>query len=204
MVDDHVLVRQAIGAMLAREGVDIIAEADNGLSAIELACALRPDIVLMDVAMPKMDGIVATHRIKRLVPGVRVLMLTSHVNERRAAEAISAGADGYALKQLGLDELMIALHSVENGKRYLGAGVNAEMVLGYLKGMRAGIGSNLSAREYQVVQMIAQGMSTAEISRALSIALKTADTHRSNAMRKLGVHNSAELVALAICRGIVE
>ena len=203
IAEDQLLVRQGLAALLKVEGIEIIGEAADGVVAVDMACSLRPDIVLMDLSMPVLDGVEATRRIKRVVPSVRVLILTIANCERRVAEALAAGADGYALKRLGRDELMAAIASVRAGRSYLGPGLNGDMVREYLDG---GDGGNvaLTAREREVLQLIARGLKNREIADTLTIAIKTVETHRTKIMQKLDLHNSAELAAYAIRRGLIE
>jgi DNA-binding NarL/FixJ family response regulator len=165
--------------------------------------SLCPDVVLMDVSMPLLDGVEATRRIKRAQPGVRVLILTVTNSEHRAADALAAGADGYALKKLGHEELMAAIGAVCAGKSYLGPGLNGDLVREYLKGCDSQ-GIKLTARESQVLLLIARGLKNREIADSLSIAIKTVETHRTKIMQKLDLHNSAELATYAIRRGLIE
>jgi len=204
IAEDHQLIRQALGALLLGEQVEIVGEAGDGLAAVDLAGAIQPDVVLMDIAMPKLDGVEATRRIKRLAPKVPVLMLTSTASERQAADALAAGADGYALKMLGREELMAALAQVRAGKTYLAPGLDATKVRDLVDELSFDQRVALTAREREVVRLIAQGMSNREIAGALNVAFKTADAHRTNAMQKLGVHNSAELATYAIRHGLIE
>lgn len=203
IAEDQLLVRQGLAALLKAEDVEIVGEAEDGSAAVEMAKTLRPDIVLMDLSMPVLDGVEATRKLKRTLPQVRVLILTIANCERRVAEALAAGADGYALKKLGHEELMAAIASVRAGKAYLGPGLNEQQVREYLDG---GETSNvaLTAREREVLLLIAQGLKNREIADTLSIAIKTVETHRTKIMQKLDLHNSAELAAYAIRRGLIE
>ncbi len=203
IAEDQLLVRQGLAALLKVEGIEIIGEAQDGVAAVDMACSLRPDIVLMDLSMPVLDGVEATRRIKRVVPSVRVLILTIANCERRVAEALAAGADGYALKRLGRDELMAAIASVRAGRSYLGPGLDGAVVREYLE-VGDGSHSALTAREREVLQLIARGLKNREIADALTIAIKTVETHRTKIMQKLDLHNSAELAAYAIRRGLIE
>ena len=203
IAEDQRLVRQGLAALLRVEGVEIIGEAEDGNAAVVMASTLRPDIVLMDLSMPELDGVEATRRIKRLAPGVRVLILTVANCERRVAEALAAGADGYALKRLGHDELMAAIASVRSGRNYLGPGLDAALVREY-RDFGEGVAPALTAREREVLRLIAQGLKNREIAEALAIAIKTVETHRTKIMQKLDLHNSAELAAYAIRRGLIE
>ena len=203
IAEDQQLVRQGLVALLAVDDVTIVGEAEDGKGAVEMARALSPDVVLMDLSMPLLDGVEATRRIKQVAPQVRVLVLTVANCERRVAEALAAGADGYALKKLGHGELMAAIMAVHAGKTYLGPGLSEELVKEHLEGADLG-GGALTARERQVLQLIARGLKNREIADELGIAIKTVETHRTKIMQKLDLHNSAELAAYAIRRGLIE
>ncbi|AVM73914.1 response regulator [Magnetospirillum gryphiswaldense] len=203
IAEDQLLVRQGLAALLKAENVEIIGEAEDGGSAVDMAKSLKPDIVLMDLSMPGLDGVEATRRLKRAAPQIRVLILTIANCERRVAEALAAGADGYALKRLGHEELMSAINSVRMGRQYLGPGLDVELVREHLDGGEANVPS-LTAREMEVLRLIAQGLKNREIADTLSIAIKTVETHRTKIMQKLDLHNSAELATYAIRRGLIE
>lgn len=203
IAEDQLLVRQGLAALLKAEDVQIIGEAEDGASAVEMAKSLKPDIVLMDLSMPGLDGVEATRRLKRAAPQIRVLILTIANCERRVAEALAAGADGYALKRLGHEELMAAINSVRMGRQYLGPGLDAALVREHLDGGEASVPA-LTARELEVLRLIAQGLKNREIAETLSIAIKTVETHRTKIMQKLDLHNSAELATYAIRRGLIE
>ncbi|WP_040475527.1 response regulator [Paramagnetospirillum caucaseum] len=203
IAEDQQLVRQGLVALLAVDDVSIVGEAEDGKGAIEMARTLSPDVVLMDLSMPELDGVEATRRIKQVAPQVRVLVLTVANCERRVAEALAAGADGYALKKLGHAELMAAINAVCAGKTYLGPGLSEDLVKEYLEGSDMG-GGSLTAREREVLQLIARGHKNREIADDLGIAIKTVETHRTKIMQKLDLHNSAELAAYAIRRGLIE
>ncbi|KIL99871.1 DNA-binding response regulator LuxR family [Paramagnetospirillum magnetotacticum MS-1] len=203
IAEDQQLVRQGLVALLAVDDVTIVGEAEDGKVAIEMARTLTPDVVLMDLSMPELDGVEATRRIKQVAPHVRVLVLTVANCERRVAEALTAGADGYALKKLGHGELMAAINAVCAGKTYLGPGLSEDLVKEYLEGSDLG-GGALTAREREVLQLIARGNKNREIADELGIAIKTVETHRTKIMQKLDLHNSAELAAYAIRRGLIE
>lgn len=203
IAEDQLLVRQGLAALLKAEDVQIVGEAEDGAAAVDMAKSLRPDIVLMDLSMPVLDGVEATRRLKRAAPQVRVLILTVANCERRVAEALAAGADGYALKRLGHEELMAAINSVRMGRQYLGPGLDVELVRDHLDGGDANVPA-LTARELEVLRLIAQGLKNREIADTLSIAIKTVETHRTKIMQKLDLHNSAELATYAIRRGLIE
>lgn len=203
IAEDQQLVRQGLAALLKAEDIEIVGEAEDGEAAVDMARSLRPDIVLMDLSMPVLDGVEATRRIKRVAPQIKVLILTVANCERRVAEALAAGADGYALKKLGHDELLAAITAVRSGKHYLGPGLNEEAVREYLDGADT-VAVALTAREREVLRLIAQGLKNREIAETLSIAIKTVETHRTKIMQKLDLHNSAELATYAMRRGLIE
>ena len=203
IAEDQLLVRQGLAALLRAEDVEIVGEVEDGAAAVEMAKALKPDIVLMDLSMPGLDGVEATRRLKRAMPQIRVLILTVANCERRVAEALAAGADGYALKRLGHEELVAAIKSVRLGRQYLGPGLDAALVREHLDGGEASVPA-LTARELEVLRLIAQGLKNREIADTLSIAIKTVETHRTKIMQKLDLHNSAELATYAIRRGLIE
>ncbi len=204
IAEDQQLVRQGLVALLAVDDVTVVAEAEDGKGAVEMARALMPDVVLMDLSMPELDGVEATRRIKTVAPQIKVLVLTVANCERRVAEALAAGADGYALKKLGHGELMAAINAVCAGKTYLGPGLSEQLVKEYLEGNDAMGGGSLTGREREVLRLIAQGLKNREIADELGIAIKTVETHRTKIMQKLDLHNSAELAAYAIRRGLIE
>ena len=203
IAEDQELVRQGLVALLAVDDVTIVGEAQDGKGAVIMAQTLLPDVVLMDLSMPELDGVEATRRIKRQTPQVRVLVLTIANCEHRVAEALAAGADGYALKKLGHGELMAAINAVCAGKTYLGPGLSEELVKEYLEGSDSN-GASLTPREREVLRLIAQGQKNRVIADELGIAIKTVETHRTKIMQKLDLHNSAELAAYAIRRGLIE
>lgn len=203
IAEDQLLVRQGLAALLKAEDVLIVGEAEDGAAAVDMAKSLKPDIVLMDLSMPGVDGVEATRRLKRAAPQIRVLILTVANCERRVAEALAAGADGYALKRLGHEELMAAINSVRMGRQYLGPGLDVELVREHLDGGEVNVPA-LTARELEVLRLIAQGLKNREIADTLSIAIKTVETHRTKIMQKLDLHNSAELATYAIRRGLIE
>ena len=203
IAEDQQLIRQGLAALLVDEDIVIEGEASDGVDAVEMCLSLRPDLVLMDLAMPGLDGVEATRRIKRTLPHIRVLILSGASFENRVAEAFAAGADGYALKKLGQDELKLAIRAVATGKRYLSPGIDPELVREYIEAETT-VGVKLTDREREVLQLIAKGFKNREISLTLKIAVKTVETHRTKIMQKLDLHNSAELATYAIRRGMIE
>ncbi|EPY01593.1 response regulator [Magnetospirillum fulvum] len=203
IAEDQQLVRQGLVALLASNDVAIVGEAQNGRVAIDMARSLAPDVILMDLSMPEMDGVEATRQIKRVAPRVKILVLSAANCEKRVAEALAAGADGYALKKMSHSELVEAIGAVASGRPYLGPGLSEELVREHLAGAEPG-GINLTGREREVLRLIARGLKNREIANDLGIAVKTVETHRTKIMQKLDLHNSAELAAYAIRRGMID
>jgi DNA-binding NarL/FixJ family response regulator len=197
IVDDHAILRDGIRSLLERQGGIIVAgEASNGREALAQVGELRPDIVLMDVAMPVMDGLEATRVIKETHPEVKVLILTQHDSREYVTPLLQAGASGYVLKRSGGREVVMAIHQVYEEGAFLEPGVTRQVLDEYTlaaKGEEAD-GPHLTERERQVLKLVVEGKSNKEIALALVVSPKTVSVHRSNIMAKLGVHNSVELV----------
>ncbi|PYV34856.1 MAG: DNA-binding response regulator [Acidobacteria bacterium] len=209
LVDDHEVVRKGVRALLeGHPGYEVVGEAVDGREAIEKAAQLRPDVVILDVGMPDMNGLEATRQIIKENPQTRVLILTIHDAQYLASEALRAGARGYVLKSDAGAELLEALESLRQNKPFFTPKV-AELVLdGFKESQKAtkaeGEFSRLTSREAEIVQLLAEGKSSKEIATTLGITLKTVETHRSHIMSKLGVHSMAELVRYAIREKIVD
>lgn len=208
IVENHALLRAGLKMILEREReFEVIAESDNGHHAIQLAVRLAPDLVLMDLNMPGMNGIEATRAIKMRVPDTKVLILTMHKTDEYIHESLKAGADGYLLKDAMPSEFNTAVHSLLNGKNYLSPDVSERVVKGYLRpGGSAGVNSAwdmLTDRERVVLRLVAEGRSNKLIAEYLCLSVKTVEKHRSNLMRKLDLHNASSLTAYAIEKGLV-
>jgi len=209
LVEDHAIVRQGIKALLDEEpDITIVGEAGDGSEGLLLAQKLKPDIVLMDVSLPTLDGIEVARQIHDRMPQVRVLMLSMHDNEEYVFRALQAGACGYVLKQSTSTELVLALRAVAAGSTFLSPDISQILIGDYLR--RAETRSDadealdiLTPRERQVLQLITKGFSNRQIAARLQISIKTVETHRGNMMRKLDVHDRAELVKFAIDSGLV-
>ena len=206
LVDDHELMRQGLRSILEREdGVEVVGEAASGRAAVELTRTLAPDVVVMDVAMQDMNGIEATRQIRAVCPKAKVLALSSHSDSRYVAAMLDAGASGYVLKANAYDDLRRALDAARRGKSYLCADVTAAVVGESLRGAGAAPTASrapLSAREREVLQLLAEGLSSPQISERLFVATSTVETHRRNLMRKLGIHSVADLTKYAIREGL--
>lgn len=204
LVDDQSIILDGIQSILEREtGLCVVGRASNGMEAVERAVELRPDVVLMDVNMPGMDGVEATRRLLKAVPGTRVLVLSSYGHKELVLELLDLGAAGYLLKTSHKDELLEALHAVAGGTRYIAQELRALMDLGDRFKDRCGEDryGALSKREVEIVKFIVQEKTNQEIAEALFISIPTVETHRRNIMHKLDVRNTAGLVKYAVQRG---
>jgi DNA-binding NarL/FixJ family response regulator len=199
LVDDHALVRRGMASLLASDGrYEVIAEASNGEMALELIARHKPTLVLLDLSMPKLDGLGTLRRLRKTPQRPRVLVLSMYDDDQFVAQALSDGADGYLLKDAMDDELFQAMDAVVSGHRYLAAAINQVRL------DRVSVqSSDLTSREREILQLIADGQTTSQAAERLSISPHTATRHRANLMRKLGVHNQAELVRTAVQRGLI-
>lgn len=209
IAEDHTLLRAGLRALLAQDNdIEIVGEADNGRDAIQMVGGLLPNLVLMDLNMPGMNGIEAILDIKRRYPETRVLVLTIHKTEEYIHESLRAGADGYILKDATHDELRVAVRSVLNGKTYLSPDISDKVINGYLgTGNASGTSSvwdSLTHREREVLKLVAEGHPNKFIANYFSLSVKTVEKHRSNLMKKLDMHNASTLTAYAIEKGLVE
>ena len=201
VVDDHAILREGIRSLLERsDDIAVVGEAGNGAEALALVEALHPDIVLMDLAMPEMDGLEATRRLHQHHPEVKVLILTQHDNQEYIAPALQAGAVGYVLKRSGGREVIAAIRQVHEQGAFLQPAVAREVIRDYAAAGSGGVApaARLTEREREVLRLVVEGKSNKEIAQLLVISPKTASVHRTNIMEKLGVRNSAELVRYAI------
>jgi two-component system response regulator NreC len=203
LADDHILVRQGLRSLLDRENIRVIAEASDGQEVIRLAESLHPDIAIMDISMPTLNGIDAARVLARSCPKTRVIFLTQHEEEQYLHEALEAGVRGYILKSQVVNDLVHAIRQVSSGGFYLSPGVSQAVVEAYRsKGERPS--DPLSVRERQVLQLIAEGKSTKDAASLLGISVKTAESHRTRLMQKLDIHETASLVRYAIRRGLIQ
>jgi DNA-binding NarL/FixJ family response regulator len=204
IADDHRLIRQGIRAMLDHEAdMEVVAEAADGPTAVEMAGRLAPDVVVMDVNMPDMDGVEATRRIRGANPEARIVALSAYSDSRSASEMLRAGAAGYVLKTAPVEELTAALRAIVGGQVYLSPTVAGAVVEDHVRGNGGGALGRLSDREREVLRLIAEGKSTKEAAFALSVSVKTVETHRRNLMEKLDLHSVAELTRFAVTEGLV-
>jgi DNA-binding NarL/FixJ family response regulator len=212
LADDHNLVRAGIRSLLAGiHGFEVIAEADNGRDALKLIDEHRPDIVLLDIAMPELNGLEVASRIHRDHPDISVIILSMHSNEEYVLQALRAGASGYLLKDSAPTELELALRSVARGETYLSPSISKHVVDDYLRRVsnksldeprEPGL-QDLTPRQREILQLIAEGNSTKEIAQKLIVSVKTIESHRIQLMERLGIHDIAGLVRYAIRMGIV-
>ena len=208
IVDDHTLLRAGLRALLMQDvGFEVVGEAENGRDAIRAVGQLTPDLVLMDLTMPGMNGIEAITEIKRRYPEVRVLVMTLHTAEDYIHASLKAGADGYILKDATHEDFRIAMRSVLLGKTYLSMDVSAKVVTGYLGGGKnsgsSSIYDSLTHREREVLKLVAEGKTNKIMADYLHLSVKTVEKHRSNLMSKIDVHNASGLTAFAIEKGLL-
>lgn len=212
IADDHAILRDGIRSLLERQpDFEVVGEARDGQEAFAQAQALLPDVILMDLAMPNMDGLEATRRLRELLPQIKVLILTQHDNREYIAPALQAGAVGYVLKRSGGREVVNAIRQVYEQGAFVAPEVAQKLVQTGLapNGQSAGndrtsVGAHLTDREIQVLRLVVEGLSNKEIARTLIISPKTASVHRTNIMSKLGVRNSADLVRYVMQHHLLE
>ena len=209
IAEDHTLFRQGIKALLSLEPeFEIVGEAADGFQAIQSVNELKPDLILLDISMPRVDGMAAIKEIRRVCPAAKILVLTVHKTEEHVLESLKYGASGYVLKDACYDELLLAMRSVLRDKIYLSPDISARIVDGYLNGRGTDEPDtpwkSLTPREKQVLKLVAEAYKTKEISAILCISEKTVAKHRSNIMGKLDLHSASELTAYAMKRGLVE
>lgn len=203
LADDHPVVRQGLKILLERERFEILGEASDGLEAIQLAKQRQPDLVVLDVAMPTLNGISAISEIMKAAPRTKIILLTMHAEEHQVLEALRAGVKGCVLKSQAAEYLIQAIHEAQAGRVYLSPSVSGAVVQAYL-GKTDLPTDPLTGRERQVLQLIAEGKTTKEVAVILGVAVKTAESHRTRLMEKLDIHSTAGLVRYAIRNGLVQ
>ena len=210
LADDHAILRSGLSRLLGEEkDIEVVGEASDGREAIQKAQELDPDIVLMDIGMPVMNGMEATKQIKKRNRDIKVLVLTMHDNEEYLFQVLQAGASGYVLKKAADDDLVNAIHIVYRGDCFLYPSAAKMVVEDYLEKVKQGHEpttsfDNLTDREKEILTMVAEGYTNREIAEALFISVKTVETHKSNIMEKLNLHKRAELVRYAIRKGMLQ
>lgn len=203
LADDHVLVRQSLKSFLEKEGIQVAGEASDGQELIGVVSRLCPDVAVVDISMPLMNGIEAAGEIRRASPQTRTVLLTRHEEDQYVTEAIRMGVKGYVLKNQAATDLVHAIHQVCRGGFYLSPGVSRAVVEAILSRTERPP-DPLTSRERQVLQLISEGKSTKDVACLLGISAKTAESHRVRLMRKLDIHETASLVRYAIRRGIIQ
>jgi two-component system, NarL family, response regulator NreC len=203
LADDHQIVRQGFRAILERAGFEVVGEGTNGREAVELAGALNPDVVVLDLMMPQLNGLEAAREILQGRPGTRIVLLTMHTEEHQVVAALRAGIRGYVVKTQAAEDLVQAIRGVIAGDAYLCPGVSRLLVEGYLA-QSALAPDPLAPRERQVLQLVAEGKTSKEIAALLDLTVRTAESYRTRIMEKLDIHETAGLVRYAIRRGLIE
>jgi DNA-binding NarL/FixJ family response regulator len=208
VVEDHRLFREGLKAMLApHPEYEIAGEAEDGLEAIRLIRKSKPDLVLLDLSMPRMDGFSVLREIKTAMPEVKILVLSIHESDQYVLEAFGAKADGYAIKDSSREELRVAIRSVLEGKKYISPGVAGNVLEGYLDGRKTlkskSALDTITQREKEILKLLGEGYQNKEIADLLNISVKTVEKHRANLMSKLDLHNAAALTAFGFEHGLI-
>jgi DNA-binding NarL/FixJ family response regulator len=209
LVDDHTVVRQGLRALLgAEEDIEVIGEAENGRQAVMLAKKTPPDVVVMDVAMPLLNGLEATKQILKALPTTKVLVLTSYGDDECVAQLMQAGAAGYLIKQTAANDLLKAIREVQRGNAFFSPAIAKRLRdqcrEAFTNGQPAKKSADLTSREAEVLQLIAEGFSNKQIAGELGISIKTVEKHRQQVMNKLNIHDVAGLTRYAISKGLIE
>lgn len=209
IAEDHTILRAGLRALLSgQNGLEVIGEAGDGREAIRKVDTLQPDLLLIDLSMPKLNGIDAIREIKSQHPEIKIIVLTVHKSEEYIIAALQAGANGYMLKDASQNELLLAIDYVINGKTFLSPSISDKVVDAFLntdkKDKPAAVLDNLTAREREILKLVAEGNTNKKIAEHLCISLKTVEKHRSNLMQKLDLRNTAALTAYAIAKKMVD
>lgn len=208
LVEDHTIVRQGLRRLLEEKGVEVVGEAENGRKGIEAARNLKPDVVVMDISMPRLGGIEATRRIRKELSGTKVIILTIHLDENYIFKALDAGANAYLVKETASEDLYEAIETVMRGETYFSPKIPSKVIKSYKKLVRSGKKvdefSRLTNREREILQLIAEGFTSKQIGEMLFISDKTVENHRANIMGKLDIHDTAGLVRYAVKIGLVD
>ncbi len=210
LADDHTIVRQGLRALLdSQEDIEVVGEAENGRQTFEKTKQIVPDIVVLDITMPNLNGIEATRQIKKLNPEIKVIVLTVHDNEEYVHQALHAGASGYLLKESAVSDLVSAIHAVKKGDIFLSPTISKVVVKDYIKhaeGESKAFDSLdiLTGREREVLQLIAEGHTNREVARLLTLSVKTVDVHRAHIKEKLHINDTAGLIKYSIRKGLID
>lgn len=209
IVEDHQLFREGLKAMLgSRNDFEVIAEAEDGLEALEVVRENHPDLLLLDLSMPRLGGISVIKEVKRLYPGIAILALTIHESDQYVLEAFNAGVNGYCIKDASREELLVAISSVLKGHTYISPGIADNVMEGYIEGRKRiktrSSWDSITQREREVLKLLGEGYLNRQIADMLHISVKTVEKHRSNIMGKLDLHSTAALTSFAIEKGLVQ
>jgi len=209
LAEDHTIVRKGLLSLLKTEtGIEVVAEAEDGRQAIEKVAQLKPDVVVMDISMPSLNGLEATRQIKKNYSNVKVLILSVHTDEEYIFQALRAGASGYLVKKAAPMDLINAIQALDRGESFLSPSISKKVIEEYIKNASnmsetEDRTETLSGREREVVQLIAEGLSNQQLAELLHVSVKTVETHRARIMKKLDIHNTAGLTKYAVRRGWV-
>jgi DNA-binding NarL/FixJ family response regulator len=203
VADDHTLVRAGLTSLIARlPEMEVVGEAADGRQALRMVRDLQPDMVLMDIAMPGLNGLEAAERIHGIHPQTKIIILSMHASEEYVAQALKAGASGYLLKDAATSELEMALKSVAAGQFYLSPAISRQVVDNFLRGGPTGV-ELLTPRQREILQLVAEGKSTRDIAETLHLSVKTVETHRAQLMERLDIHDVAGLIRYALRKGLI-
>jgi two-component system response regulator NreC len=205
LADDHQMMLEGLRLLVnSQNDMEVVGEAENGKAAVVLAQELQPDVVVMDISMPEMNGLKATQNLSRMCPNIKILTLTRHTDDGYLQQLLQSGSSGYVLKQSASEELIRAIRLIANGHTYLDPAVTEEVVgnIFAARNLRgSSVGKNLSAREEEVLRLVAWGFLSKEIAVRLQISIKTVDAHKINAMTKLGMNSRIDIVRYALLQG---
>jgi len=208
LADDHTVMRAGLRALLERQpGLEVVGEAEDGRQTVELACAHVPDVVVMDIAMPILNGVEATRRLIRQQPTISVVILSMYSDESYVMRALEAGAHAYLLKDSAVTDLIRAIEAVSQGKSFFSPKISRILAEEYVRALKQKGAADsyelLTSREREILQLLAEGKTNKEVATSLNISVYTAETHRGNILQKLNLHSSAELVLYAVRKGII-
>ena len=203
LADDHALIRQGLKALLEKQGCQVVCEASNGQETLRSVEKTQPDVAIVDISMPVLNGVDAARELKKSSPKTKVILLTQHDEDQYVTEALRAGVRGYVLKSQAADDLVHAIREVCRGCVYLSPKISGAVVDAYVSKTYASA-DPLSGRERQVLQLVGEGKSTKDVAAQLGISVKTAESHRSRLMKKLDIHETASLVRYAIRHGLIQ
>lgn len=210
IAEDHTILREGLKALLSSNAdLEVVGEAEDGREAVRIALELKPDLMLMDLSMPKLNGIEAIKEIKRQCPEIKVLILTVYKTEEYVLASLQAGADGYILKEANHAEFLMAIKNVLMGKNYLSPEISGKVIEGYIRGKQNDaatphtVWDTLTSREREILKLVGEGYKNREIADDLCISMKTVEKHRENLMKKLDLHTASALTSYAIEKGLV-